>query len=364
MRVIVFGGGIQGRVIAADLAGRDGSPEVVVMDVRAPTAKLPEGVSYEKVDALEGGDVSRVVRGADVAVLALPGGVARRALENIVAAGASTVDVSFTPEPPLDLDERARKSGARVIVDCGVAPGLSHVLAGAAHHDLGGLDSLRILVGGLPERVPPHFRHAVYFNARDLVAEYLRPARRRNGGRDEAPAPLDAPAERHVDEELGALDAFLSDGLRSLLTSYPEVPDMEERTLRWPGHLEFMRGLRAAGLLDEVPLPGAPEATADSTARALATRYPGEAHPDVLVMEVVCTRGGHKRSWRLIDRRTGSATAMSRTTAFTAAAVAWQLARGRFTEAGVHAPERLGSEPALVRDVLHDLGERGVRVVG
>lgn len=344
---------MQGRVAAADLAA-DGH-DVVVADIRAPAA-LPKGASFAKVDAMEAAEVARVARDADACVVALPGGVARRALEHLVAAGARVADVSFTPEPPLDLDAAAKRCGACVVVDCGVAPGASHVLAGMAYRELGGLEELTILVGGLPLAPPRAFQHAVYFNARDLIAEYLRPARARHAGKDVAPAPLDAPVTAYHDPELGELDAFLSDGLRTLLTSFPDCPQMEERTLRWPGHLHFMRSLWDAGLLDEA------SGTADSTARALGERYPGDAHPDVLLMEVRARRGAERRSWRLVDQRRDGLTAMARTTAFTTTAVARLLAERLFREPGVVPPEALGMREGLAGRVIADLAARGVKV--
>ena len=357
MKLVVFGGGMQGRVIANDLAQRKERPEVVLADVRAPPAgAFAEGVSHARVDALDAAQVRAALAGADAAVLALPGDLARPALAHLATMGKPVVDVSFTPEPPLDLAEAARASGACIVVDCGVAPGLSHILVAAAHEELGGLDEARILVGGLPQAPPPVFRHAVYFNPRDLVAEYLRPARARRDGKDWAPAPLDAPVERYRDDELGELESFLSDGLRTLPPSFPGVSTMEERTLRWPGHLDYMRGLRETGLLDEQ------NGAADATARALGARYPGDAQPDALLMVVEARRGTQRRAWRLLDKRADGISAMGRTTGFTTAAVAMLLARGAFSEAGVHPPERLGKERGLARDVLADLEARGVRV--
>lgn len=350
---VVFGGGMQGRVAAGDLASE--GHDVVVADVRAP-AQLPEGARHEPADALVATDVARVAKGADACILALPSAIARRGLENLVAAGARVADVSFTPEPPLDLDAAAKRAGACVVVDVGVAPGLSHILAGMASRELGGLDRLEILVGGLPMAPPRYFHHAVYFNPRDLVAEYLRPARAREAGQDVAPHPLEAPVKAHHDPEYGELDAFLSDGLRTLLGSFPRCATMEERTLRWPGHLHFMRALHAAGLLDEA------SGTADATARALGERYPGHAHPDVLLMEVRAEHAGRRAAWRLVDQHAGDLTAMARTTAFTTTAVARLLAAGHHREPGVVPPERLGLAAGLAARVLADLAARGVRV--
>jgi saccharopine dehydrogenase-like NADP-dependent oxidoreductase len=276
-------------------------------------------------------------------------------LNNVLGAGVPVVDVSFTPDPPLSLDHVAKKSGACCVVDCGIAPGLSHILVGAAHAELGGLDSAKIWVGGMPQAPPPVFRHAIYFNPHDLMAEYVRPARARTAGKDVNPNPLQAPVESWFDAELGQLEAFISDGLRSLLGSYPDVGEMAELTLRWPGHLETMRNLSELGLIDS-------SQASVELAKVLAERFDGERFPDVLVMMVEVTKGEKQRAWRLIDRRTDNQSAMARTTGFTTAAVAMALAKRQFSQPGVYPPERLGKEPGLAKLIVEDLVARGIKI--
>lgn len=354
MKLVVVGGGMQGRVIAKNLLSRKEQPEVVVVDVRETTG-LPAGIKFQKADVLDIAQAKSVATGADAVVLAVPSEISHKALSNLIGCGVPVADVSFTPNPPLDLHPQAVKSGACCVVDCGVAPGLSHILAGSAHAEFGGLDSLRILVGGMPQTPPAVFRHAVYFNPHDLLSEYIRPARARKAGKDIAPPPLDVPEETYTDSELGDLKAFLSDGLRSLLTSYPDVADMAELTLRWTGHLEAMKSLREMGILDDAKAVSA-------VASALGNKYPADSYPDVLLMVVEAKRGNKQRSWRMIDRRTRDESAMSRTTGFTTAAMAMALATKQFTEPGVHPPEHLGRDPKVTAFVIEDLAARGVSV--
>jgi lysine 6-dehydrogenase len=353
MQIVVVGGGMQGRVIAENLLARPEKPEVVVVDLKQPDS-LPAGARFQKVDVLDQKQAVAAVKGADAVVLAVPSVIAHDALKNLIAAGVPIADVSFTPDPPLSLDIEAKKTGACCVVDVGIAPGLSHMLVGKAKAELGGLDSVRILVGGIPQNPPEVFRHAVYFNPHDLLSEYVRPARARKGGKDIQPHPMDVAPESFKDSALGNLEAFLSDGLRSLLTSFPEIPEMVELTLRWPGHLETMRNLRELGLLDSAD---ALRALGDT----IGTRYPAKDYPDALLLVVEAKRGGELRAWRVLDRCTPSQSSMSRTTGFTTAAVAMVLARKQFTEPGVHAPERLGREPNLTEAIINDLAERGVK---
>lgn len=353
MKIVVVGGGMQGLVIARNIAARPEKPQVVIADLKAPE-KLPAGVTFTKMNVLEQAQIDPVVKDADAIVLAVPSAIAREALANLIKAGKPVADVSFTADPPLDLSDHAKQTGACCVVDCGIAPGLSHVLVGSAHSELGSLDSVRILVGGMPQNPPKGFHHAVYFNPHDLVAEYVRPARARKKSENIAPAPMDCHFEEFEDEELGKLEAFLSDGLRSLLDSFPGVPDMAELTLRWKGHLDTMRTLHHMGLLDDEH--------AHVVAKSVGAKFPAHAYPDVLLMVVEARKGNDLRRWRLIDRRVGDESAMSRTTGYTTAATAMLLARGLFKEPGVHAPERLGASKALVDEMLSDLKERGIAI--
>ncbi len=355
MKIVIFGGGRQGWVIAKNLVERSEQPSVSIVDLQ--TSNLPplKNVETTTGDVLDPEQVARLVEGADAAVLAVPSRIAHEALSNLLKTGIPIADVCFTPDPPLDLDELAKKSGSTCVVDCGVAPGLSHMLIGAATEKFGGLDYARIYVGGVPQEPVDAFRHAVYFNPHDLLAEYVRPARSRKDGIDVDPHPLDAVVEEFKDQELGSMEAFLSDGLRSLLTSYKDVPSMEERTLRWPGHIDAMKVLRDLGLLDD-------SSTFDSVARTLGKKYPADKFKDLLLMFVEGRKGSQSISWRLLDRATDGNSAMSRTTGFTTAATAMVLARKQFVEAGVHAPERLGHDPKLTQIILDDLKERGVVV--
>jgi len=345
-RYAILGAGQQGRAVAHNLAARADTTGLVLVDKREPP-DMPAGATWLDADVLSADGAARAVAHADCVVLALPGDLAMGALGHLVSLGVPVVDISFTPETPYILDSVAKQSGTCIIADVGVAPGLSHLLVGEAHRRLEGLDAARIWVGGIPLEPRAPFHHAVYFHPADLVAEYVRPARARRDGKAIHPAPLDEPTRPFHDDEKGDFEAFLSDGLRSLLSSYPDVHTLEEWTLRRPGHLDYMRGLDLA----DAALPA-----------QLAHDYPAADNPDFLLMRVDAHKGDHMLSWRLLDTHDGALTAMSRTTAFTAAAVAHEIARGTFSRPGVHPPERLAEVGGLVVRIIADLAAHGVKV--
>ncbi len=81
------------------------------------------------------------------------------------------------PEDFLELDALAKARGVTAVVDCGVAPGLSNLLCGRAEHEFDSVETMLILVGGLPKRRLWPFEYRVVFSGVDVIEEYLRPAR-------------------------------------------------------------------------------------------------------------------------------------------------------------------------------------------
>jgi saccharopine dehydrogenase-like NADP-dependent oxidoreductase len=287
----------------------------------------------------------------------------------VIEAGRNACDISFMEQDPAELCEAARARGVTVVTDCGVAPGLSNMLCGHAAARLSPCERLTILVGGLPVERSGPWEYKAGFAPLDVLAEYTRPARQVEGGRIVVHPALSG--RELVDlPGVGTLEAFHTDGLRSLLRTL-SVPDMTEKTLRYPGHAARMEVLRDAGLFETRPLT-----VGDASVRPLdvaaALLFPAwtfaDGEADFTVMRVLAegVRDGRtvRCTWDLLDRHdpgTGLRS-MSRTTAFPATIMARWIADGRFSRPGVHPPEVPGAEPGLTEAMLDELGRRGVRV--
>jgi saccharopine dehydrogenase-like NADP-dependent oxidoreductase len=271
------------------------------------------------------------------------------------------------PENALELDARARERGVCAVVDCGVAPGVSNMMAGFADSRLRPFESLEIYVGGLPKERRWPFDYKAGFAPFDVIEEYTRPARIVAHGRVVVKEALSEP-ERMDFPGVGTLEAFNTDGLRSLVHTL-KVPFMKEKTLRYPGHIDLMGAFRETGLFSKEPLRVG-EATVrplDVMAKLLFPKWTfDEGEADLTVLRVVADGLEDGRptrySWDLLDRfdpETGLRS-MSRTTAFPAAITAGLMLDGAFTKPGVHAPEELGRVPGLLDRVLRELEARGV----
>jgi len=372
-RVLVLGGGMVGSVLAADLA-HDPALEVTLADRSAAAlerarARAGPGETVETVEAdlADPKRLGELARAHDVVCGALASHLGFGALRAVIEAGKPYADISFMADDALELDAAARERGVTAIVDCGVAPGMSNLLAAWGVAQLERAESVEILVGGLPRERRWPWEYKAGFAPADVIEEYVRPARIVERGEVVVREALSEP-ELVEFEGLGTLESFNTDGLRSLARTL-DVPDMKEKTLRYPGHIEKMRALRSAGFFSKEPVRvgEALVRPLDVTSALLFPQWtygPGEEDLTVMRVEVTGLREGRRvrHRWDLFDAysRAEQASSMSRTTALPCAVVARWLASGELARPGVHAPEVLGGGEWPAR-MLAELERRGVR---
>ncbi len=370
-KVITLGAGMVGSLIAADLAKEPGF-EVLAVDrsaeslakAEALAGRLGVRIRTTTADCSDQATIAKLAGEADVVCGALASHLGRDALETIAKSGSAYVDISFMPEDALELDALAKEHGARCVVDMGVAPGMSNLLAGVVARELAPCELLRIFVGGLPkERFKP-YEYKAGFAPADVIEEYTRPARLVVDGKTVIREALTEP-EPIAFPGVGTLEAFNTDGLRSLADTL-DVPDMAEKTLRYPGHIDLMRAMRDTGLFSKEPVEvnGVSVVPLELTSKLLFplwTYEEGEA--DLTVMRIFGEARGQRVQWDVYDELDPSVntTSMARTTAFPPAIVARMLADGTISEPGVHAPEAFAGRDDILQRLLSELGERGVR---
>jgi len=369
MNIIVLGAGLVGAPIAMDLA-KDGTHMVTVADRDRGAIERLEGafgISTIEADLSADGSVRSIVAEYDFVIDALPGFMGYRALREIIEAGKDVVDIAFFPEDPFTLDELARKNNVTAIVDCGVAPGMSNILTGHAASMLDETENVLILVGGLPRERHWPFEYKAVFSPIDVIEEYTRPARLVENGHLVVKPPL---TEReYVDfEGIGTLEAFNSDGLRTL-TETIEAKNMREKTLRYPGHAERMLMLNEAGFFGTEPMEvnGAEIRPIDFTSQILFPNWKLEAGDvDFTVMRIIVE--GRKGAERLrytydlldqYDEATGIHS-MARTTGYTATVAARMVIAGLYVKKGISPPEFIGTDPECVEFMLEGLRRRGI----
>lgn len=371
MKVTVLGCGLVGSAIVRDLS-KEPDLDVTAVDVsERALAKALEGIDAKAVvdDLSRPGSAARHAEGQDLVVGAVPGSMGLRVLSEVIGAGRPVVDISFMPEDPYRLDDLAKERGVTAVVDCGVAPGTSGLLVGRAAAEMDEVTLVRILVGGLPVQRSLPWEYAAVFSPADVIEEYTRPARVVEGGGEVVKPPM---TERELVEfpGVGTLEAFLTDGLRTLIRNVP-ARTMCEKTMRYPGHCDRIRFLRDAGFLGEEPVEvgGHRLSPRAMTERLLIGQWrmlEGTADLTAMRVEVEGTRGGARARHRydLLDRFDDATrtTSMARTTGYACTAAVRLVLDGRIAGKGVLPAETFGGDRGVADAFLAHLEARGVRV--
>ncbi len=370
MKTIVLGGGLVGGPMAVDLS-RDDRFDVAVADVNESLLNRIK-TDHPRItcilrDLSGPAEVSALVSDFDWVVNAVPGFMGYRTLKAIIEAGKHVVDIAFFPEDPFELDTLAREKGIVAVVDCGVAPGMSNVLCGYAAGLLDETRSILIYVGGLPEIREWPYEYSAVFSPIDVIEEYTRPARYVENGKDVVRPALSDPELLNF-PGIGTLEAFNSDGLRTLARTL-DAPNMKEKTLRYPGHIEKMAVLRETGFFSEKPIAisGVEIRPIDFTAKLLFPKWElKEGRADITVMQVIIEGVEQGRTVRYVydlfdkfDKATRTSS-MARTTGYTATVVLRMLAEGMYTRTGISPPEYIGRQNGCVDFILEGLKARGI----
>ncbi len=358
MKAVVLGAGLVGSVIAKDLSS---DFEIVVVDLNEDALKKLEnyGIKGVKASAVDAGALRPIVEDADIVCGAVPGKIGYKMLSTVIGMGKKVCDISFMPENFKKLDVLAKENGAIVVSDMGVAPGMSNFLVGRAVSLLDEVSDVRIYVGGLPSNPKPPFNYKIVFSAEDVLEEYTRTVRYVKDG-----AVVETEALSGLEDVdfpgVGRLEAFFTDGLRSLVDTV-RARNMFEKTLRYPGHADIMKAFRDIGLLNEKHR--------SFTAGLLFPVWKmnpeaGDRDLTIMVVEVTGKKGKDciTYRWELLDRfdeMTGIHS-MARTTGFPCAIMARAIVEGKVDESGVYAPEELASDDGMFGFVMRELAIRGV----
>lgn len=357
MKTLLMGLGRQGFRIL-ELALERGMGPVDVADIRPEALKNAERCFGNQIRSLPENPLSMTeekrgefLAGYSLALDALPSFHSYRLMLSAIRAGTKMVSVSFLEEDFMALDKKARKNKALVIPDCGGAPGFSHMMAGYSVNALGGAERAVMKVGAIPARPEPPFYHSLTWSVEDLLEEYFRPAKCRHDGEINAPDPFTGIEEENIQEL--PLQSFLSDGARSFLTNYPDVPFMEERTLRHHGHMDFMKTFSEAGFLTREPLTAAGWEIQPYLVLAaqLEKTFSGLPPEDRFIMQVKISgpKGRHQHEYNMPYQKNFGVFGLVNSVAVTAVETAAMVLDGTISGHGVFPLELLADKKKFGR---------------
>lgn len=359
MRALVLGAGRMGRAAAWDLGRQPGITAVRLVDkdeARLATAaedlnrlldQAQSSTGRAKVEThafdLDAGGLVKLLEGWDVVLSSADYRFNEALTRAAIEARVHLCDLGgnlFVVEKQLAMDADAKRAGVIIVPDCGLAPGMACLLAAWGVERMDSAESVKIRVGGLPAHPKPPLNYKLVFSVRGLTNEYLEPAEVLRDGKIVRVPSLTEPEAIEFPYPFGTLEAFNTSGGASTLprTLKDRVRNLDYKTIRYPGHLAAFAGMHAIGLLSEKPVDGVvPRAF---TERLIEGSLSDDDTDVVLVRVSIEGKSQGKRArltLEIIDRhepKTGHS-AMARTTAYPAAAIAYMMAAGAVERRGV-----------------------------
>ncbi len=359
--IIVLGAGMVGSAMAIDMA-KNHSVTITDFNEKAleKAVKKCKALNPVLLDVTHKKTLQATIKTFDLVICAVPGFLGFETLKSILGAKKNVIDISFFSENSLELDAFAKENNVTAIVDCGVAPGMGNLILGYYNEKLN-LTDFECLVGGLPKVKKWPFNYKAPFSPVDVIEEYTRPARYVENGNVIVKEAL-SDCEFVSFEGVGTLESFNSDGLRSIIFTMSHIKNMKEKTLRYPGHVEYIKVLKASGFFNEenIILNGVSISPLEFSSKILFDEWKlGEYEEEITVMRLTLkgiTDMGENSTvvYNLHDiycpeTKTSS---MARTTGYTATAAANMFLAGLFEEKGVFPPELVGKHKKVLQIYL------------
>jgi len=368
-KIIVLGAGMVGSAMAIDLAKNNQVTSADFNSISLEKIKSKESkIQTLQIDVTKKEKLIQILQGFDLVICAVPGFLGYQTLKAIIEAKKDVVDISFFSENALKLNELAKQNKVTAIVDCGVAPGMGNIILGHQNEQMEVTD-FECLVGGLPKNKKWPFNYKAPFSPIDVIEEYTRPARYIENSKLIIREAL-SDVELIDFDSIGTLESFNSDGLRSLIFTMPHIPNMKEKTLRYPGHIEYIQVLKRSGFFStkEIEINGVKISPLDFTNKILFKEWFLEDNEEEITVMKITIKGINQKgenkivTYDLLDKfcRETQTSSMARTTGYTATAAANLILNKLFNEKGVFPPELVGKHKNCYDFVLNYLQDRNV----
>jgi len=367
-KIVVLGAGMIGSAMAVDLSS---DYEVTIVDKDSHKLNLlKEGHSIRTIiaDLSTEIKIQEMIVDYDLVIGSLPGFMGYKTLHSVIGEGKDIIDISFLPQDTFKLDDLAKENEVTAVIDCGISPGLSNIILGY-HNQLMEIEDYKCMIGGLPFKKEWPFYFKAFFSPLDVIEEYTRPARIVKNGKV---ITLEALSEPEIIDlpEVGKLEAFNTDGLRSLISTM-KISNMVEKTMRYPGHIEVMKILRETGFFGngEISIKGDKVKPIELTSRLLFPHWkPDEDEKEFTILDMIIKGNENGKQKELVynlfdkfDEETKT-TSMARTTGYTCTSVARLILNDEFNRKGINPPEYIGADPKCYKKIISMLKDKNINI--
>ena len=365
-KIIVLGAGLVGKAVAVDLQKKYHPIAVDINQDALKALNANYGIETIQADISDQKILNKIIADCDIVIGSVPGHIGLEMLGNVIRAGKNIVDVSFFPENPFKMDELAKENNVTAIVDCGVAPGMSNIILGY-HNAQMNVNKFECYVGGLPENREWPWEYKTVFPPNECIEEYLQSGRFIENGNVILKKALSEPELINF-PAVGRLEGLNSDGLRTLIKTM-DIPNMVEKTLRYPGITEYLRALRDTGFFshEEVEVGKNFIKPFDLTAALLFPKWKIKSgEREITAMRLIISGNENNKEktyiYSLLDRFDSetNTTSMARTTGYTCTAVADLILSDKYNRKGIIPPEYIGEIGNNFEYIIEYLEARGI----
>lgn len=375
MNMLVLGAGLQGSACAYDLLQNPEIKAVRLCDINVSSvASFLKPYSGKRLfptplDAKDKDAVLALMREADAVMSALPYYFNLEMAKLAAEAGTNFCDLGGNTEIVIEqkkLFPVVAEKGKSIIPDCGLAPGMVNILAQYGISQLDSTESVKLYVGGLPQNPVPPLNYQVVYSLEGVLDYYTTPSRVLRDSKAEQVAAL-SELEDIQFEGIGELEAFhTAGGLSTMASRYEgQIPEMEYKTLRYPGHARVMEAIRDLGFLstESMEVNGHRVVPRDLSVSVLGKALKKPSSPDIVILRVIVKgmKDGTPKThtFELVDRYDEKLgiSAMMRTTGFSLSITGQMQAEGKIAP-GVHTPDECIDAQAYIEA----LARRGVKI--
>ncbi|MEM4482728.1 MAG: saccharopine dehydrogenase C-terminal domain-containing protein [Candidatus Methanomethylicia archaeon] len=371
MKTLIIGCGPMGQAAAIEMIRENSLEELCIIDIDERKLEnikdklKDERIKTVKMDVRNRDELENLASKYDCAIVALPHKYVVRVDDTCINAGIHVVDLAYEPEQ-LELNEKALNKNVILVPGCGVAPGLSNILARYGTYRMDKVESIKVRVGGIPINPKPPLEYGKFFSLESVINEYTRPVRIIIDGKL-----VNVPALSGLEQielpEVGQLECFYTDGLATLPYTIGNVKEMWEKTIRWPGHVNKILTLRELGFFneDKTEVHGIEIRPVDLSLKLLNEKLMEEEDIIILLVDVTGYKGDIyvEAKYKMIDYydRILKVTAMGRTSGYTCAIIAKMIMKKEVIGRGVIPPENLLSKEGIEK-LFRELGGRGINI--
>lgn len=375
MHIVLFGAGKMAHAITHDLLAQPDITRITIADIDLKNAKrLQKKFSSKKVravevDATHAKSVKKVIADAACAIGATTYAHNPLLTKACIQSGVHFCDLGGNidvVQEQYTMNAAAKKSRVTILPDCGLAPGMSHLLGYHYAQSFDSVDHLQLRVGGLPQNPNNRLKYQLAFSVEGLINEYIEEADVIVNRKTQRVPGMSHLESLHFAPPYTNLEAFVTSGGTSTLpqTLAGKVNNLDYKTIRYEGHAQFIQLFMEMGLTSSEPRKIYKQKIVPRRILAqLLSDYLPSGEPDVVLIRIrlVGSKGGRPVTEQYdcidyYDPHTGLS-AMQRTTGFSVAILAHMLARGTINKFGVLQQEKVVDGAIFLRA----LAARGIR---